>query len=54
MAGADARLTIQAAGPRINSHYDRPWEIGESRATQLVVIGLHGMDEAAIRADLAA
>ncbi len=52
LAGAPARLLIQAVGPRINSYFDRPWANGEPRTTSLVVIGLKGMDEAAITAAL--
>ncbi len=47
-----ARLLIQAVGPRINSYFDRPWRDGEPRASSLVVIGLKGLDEAAIAAAL--
>lgn len=37
--GADARLAIQAVGPRITTWFDRPWAAGEPRETGLVVIG---------------
>ncbi len=43
-----ARHVIQAAGPRIERYFDRPWRAGEDRAGKLVVIGLFGMDRAAI------
>ena len=46
--GAAARYVIQAVGPRINGYFDRPWAPGEKRGSALVVIGLHGFDEAAI------
>ena len=46
--GAAARYVIQAVGPRINGYFDRPWAPGESRGSSLVVIGLQGLDEAAI------
>ena len=46
--GAASRLLIQAAGPRIDSYFDRPWKDGESRRGALVVIGQKGMDEKAI------
>ena len=52
VAGKPMRLVIQAVGPRIDSYFDRPFGT-EARDTQLVVIGLDGMDEAAIRASLA-
>jgi cobalamin biosynthesis protein CobW len=48
--GADARLTVQAVGPRIDGYFDRPWAAGEARASSLVVIGQKGLDEAAVRA----
>ncbi len=50
--GADARLVVQAVGPRIDSYFDRPWKPGEERAASLVVIGEKGLDENAIRAAL--
>lgn len=50
--GADARLVIQAVGPRLSSYYDRPWAPGEPRASTLVVIGETGLDQGAIRAAL--
>ena len=45
------RLTIQAVGPRIDSYFDRPFG-GDTRQTQLVVIGEAGLDQAAISAAL--
>ncbi|TVV70279.1 cobalamin biosynthesis protein CobW [Sphingomonas solaris] len=51
--GRPARLMVQAVGPRIEHYFDRPWG-GEARRSQLVVIGQTGLDEAAIRAALAA
>jgi len=50
--GKDMRLVIQGVGDRINQHYDRPWEDGEVRATQLMVIGLTGLDRSAIETAL--
>ncbi len=47
--GAAARFVVQAVGPRINGYFDRPWAPGETRSSQLVVIGESGYDEAAIR-----
>ncbi len=52
--GKPMRLLIQAVGARIDSYYERAWAPGEKRATGLVVIGLHDMDEAAVRAAIAA
>jgi cobalamin biosynthesis protein CobW len=42
------RLLVQAVGPRVSHQYDRPWAISESREGHLVVIGLKGLDRAAI------
>ena len=53
LAGKPSRLVIQAVGPRIQHHFDRPWQAGEARRTSLVVIGETGLDRAAIEADLA-
>jgi cobalamin biosynthesis protein CobW len=38
------RLLVQAVGPRVTTHYDRHWAVAEKRQTQLVVIGLKGLD----------
>lgn len=46
--GKPMRMVIQAVGPRIETYFDRPFA-DDPRETRLVVIGLHGMDEAAIR-----
>ena len=54
VAGRPARLLIQAVGPRVQHHYDRPWTSDEARGTHLVVIGQAGMDQAAIAAALRA
>ena len=52
LPGSDARLAIQAVGPRINAWFDRPWKPGEARRTGLVVIGESPLDRAAISARL--
>jgi cobalamin biosynthesis protein CobW len=49
---ADARLVVQAVGPRIESYFDRPWRHDEERRASLVVIGEKGLDESSIRAAL--
>ncbi|HJT38731.1 MAG TPA: cobalamin biosynthesis protein CobW [Sphingobium sp.] len=54
VAGRPARLVIQAVGPRIQHHFDRPWQADEPRTSRLVVIGQHGLDRAAIEAALTA
>jgi cobalamin biosynthesis protein CobW len=50
--GKPMRLVIQAVGSRIDSYFDRAWTSGEARATRLVVIGLKGLDRAAIGAEI--
>jgi len=47
------RLVLQAVGPRIDTHFDRPFGTNQ-RGTRLVVIGMAGLDQAKIRAELAA
>jgi len=51
--GRDMRLVVQGVGDRIQHYYDRDWSEGEDRATRLVLIGLMGLDRAAIGAALA-
>ncbi len=52
LRGTPSRLLVQAVGPRFNSYFDRPWRTGETRATQLVVIGMKGLQRAAIERQL--
>jgi len=52
VTGSDARLLVQAVGPRLNSYFDRPWRKDEPRSTRLVVIGEKSMNQAAITASL--
>jgi cobalamin biosynthesis protein CobW len=40
-------------GPRINFYFDRPWRADERRSTEIVVIGLKGLDRTWIEARLA-
>ena len=47
------RLLVQAVGPRVTHQYDRAWDASETRAGQLVVIGLKGLDRTAITRALA-
>jgi cobalamin biosynthesis protein CobW len=49
VAGKPARLVVQAAGPRIETYFDRPWRASDGDAGQLVVIGLKGLDHDAVR-----
>jgi len=48
VAGKKLRLLIQAVGPRVSHYYDRPWDGAEVRQGNLVVIGLKGLDRAAV------
>ena len=52
--GKPLRLLIQAVGSRIDHYFERAWAAGETRGTRLVVIGLHDIDEAAVRAAITA
>ena len=52
--GKPMRLLIQAVGPRVTHHFDRAWGPNEERRTRLVVIGLKGLDRAAIEGILGA
>ncbi len=48
VAGKPMRLLVQAVGARVSHHYDRAWSAAEARAGSLVVIGLKGLDRAAV------
>ena len=48
LKGKDMRLVIQAVGNRIQHYFDREWNDGEAQDSRLVIIGEHGLDEAAI------
>jgi cobalamin biosynthesis protein CobW len=48
IAGKPMRLLVQAVGARVTHQYDRPWSASEARAGRLVVIGLKGLDRAAV------
>jgi cobalamin biosynthesis protein CobW len=52
--GAERRCVIQGVGSRFDRYFDRAWEDGETRGSALVVIGLKGLDQTAIRRDFAA
>jgi cobalamin biosynthesis protein CobW len=51
--GKPMRLVVQGVGSRLQHYFDRPWGPGEPRAGHLVVIGLKGLDRAAIAAAIA-
>jgi len=42
------RLLLQAVGARVTHQYDRPWTTSEAREGRLVIIGLKGLDRAAV------
>jgi cobalamin biosynthesis protein CobW len=48
VAGKNMRLLVQAVGARVSHYYDRPWAASEGRQGNLVVIGLKGLDRAAV------
>jgi cobalamin biosynthesis protein CobW len=48
VAGKPLRLLVQAVGPRVTHQYERPWSAAEAREGRLVVIGLKGLDRAAV------
>ena len=52
--GKPMRLVIQGVGDRVQHHFDRPWRTEEDRRGRLVVIGLKGLDLAAVAAALRA
>lgn len=51
--GKPMRLLVQGVGPRVNHYYDRAWTEADDRRSRLVVIGLKGIDRAAIEKILA-
>ncbi len=50
--GKAMRHAVQGVGDRFERYYDRPWAPGEARASALTVIGLAGLNPAAIAAEL--
>jgi len=50
---APSRLLVQAVGPRLTTYFDRPWKSGEARRSDIVIIGLRGLDRSMIAASLA-
>jgi cobalamin biosynthesis protein CobW len=53
VADKPLRLLVQAVGARVTHQYDRPWRTTEAREGRLVVIGLKGLDRAAVTRALA-
>jgi cobalamin biosynthesis protein CobW len=54
VANKPLRLLVQAVGARVTCQFDRPWGAAEHRQGRLVVIGLKGLDRAAVTAALRA
>jgi len=52
--GADRRCVVQGVGTRFERYFDRAWQADEARTSALVVIGLKGLDQAAVRRAFAA
>ncbi|MFH1805851.1 MAG: cobalamin biosynthesis protein CobW [Pseudomonadota bacterium] len=52
--GKPMRHVVQGVGERFSRYFDRAWQDGETRRSELVVIGLHGLDRAAITAAIRA
>ena len=48
VANKPLRLLVQAVGARVTCQFDRPWDAAEQRQGRLVVIGLKGLDRAAV------
>ena len=48
VANKPLRLLVQAVGARVTCQFDRPWGAAEHRQGRLVVIGLKGLDRAAV------
>jgi cobalamin biosynthesis protein CobW len=48
VADKPLRLLVQAVGARVTHQYDRLWSAAEGRNGRLVVIGLKGLDRAAV------
>lgn len=52
VAGKPLRHVVQGVGERVERYYDRPWRPDEAPRGRLVVIGLRGLEQAAIRSAL--
>ena len=48
--GKARRLVVQGVGDRFQRYFDRDWQTGEARRSEIVVIGRTGLDRAAIEA----
>jgi cobalamin biosynthesis protein CobW len=54
VSGKPMRLVVQGVGRRFDSYFDRPWDAGETRTTELVLIGSHLDRDSVMRTLLAA
>jgi cobalamin biosynthesis protein CobW len=52
VSGKPMRLAVQGVGSRFTTAFDQPWPAGRDRIGAMVIIGHHGMDQAAIRSAL--
>jgi len=50
--GKEMRLVVQAVGNRVDHYFDREWEKGEAPSSRLVVIGLEGLAQDKITAQI--
>jgi len=50
--GRARRAVVQGVGPRFQRYFDREWRPGEARRSELVVIGLKGLDREAIETEI--
>jgi cobalamin biosynthesis protein CobW len=54
VAGKPLRMLVQGVGQRFRRDFDRPWGVGESRLSRLVVIAERGVDREAVASALGA
>ncbi|MEO0329724.1 MAG: cobalamin biosynthesis protein CobW [Pseudomonadota bacterium] len=54
LEGKPMRLVVQAVGNRIDHYFDRDWTEGDTPSSRLVVIGLEGLKQAEIEAQVLA
>jgi len=47
--GKAMRCVVQGVGDRLHRYFDRPWTAAEPRRSELVVIGLKGLDAGAVQ-----
>jgi cobalamin biosynthesis protein CobW len=50
LPGKPMRGVIQGVGPRFTRYFDRAWKQDEERRSRLVIIGLKGIDQEAVKA----